>query len=136
MVLSFGLSVSPTRYFGEQLWLFSTDSCRWARYYLATGQYHLNHYWLNLGRVTILITGGVVISFIDNLLRPVLVGRGAKMPDAIVLLATIGGLTTFGVSGFVVSPIVAAFFLSLWIMFEESFIKNCLETESPDFEIT
>ena len=74
--------------------------------------------------VTILITGGVVISFIDNLLRPVLVGRGAKMPDAIVLLATIGGLTTFGVSGFVAGPIIAAFFLSLWIMFEEKFHKE------------
>jgi len=74
--------------------------------------------------VTILIVGVFVISLIDNLLRPILVGRDSKMPDAIVLLSTIGGLTAFGISGFVTGPIIAAFFLSLWIMFEERYHKE------------
>ena len=71
--------------------------------------------------VTILVVGSLLVSVVDEFLRPILVGRGSKMPDAIILLSTIGGLATFGISGFVVGPIIAAFFLSLWIMFEEKY---------------
>lgn len=71
--------------------------------------------------ISILVVGVLLVSIVDEFLRPILVGRGAKMPDAIVLLATLGGLTAFGISGFVVGPIIAAFFLSLWVMFEEKY---------------
>lgn len=74
--------------------------------------------------ITIIAVGMFLIGLIDEFLRPILVGRGSKMPDAIVLLATIGGLTTFGISGFVAGPIIAAFFLSLWVMFEEQYHKE------------
>ncbi len=74
--------------------------------------------------VVIILSGVLVIGLVDNLLRPILVGRGAKMPDSITLLATIGGLATFGVSGLVVGPIIAAFFLSLWTMFGERYQKD------------
>jgi len=60
-----------------------------------------------------------VIGLIDNLLRPVLIGRDTKMPDYIILLATLGGLSIFGISGFVIGPIIAALFLSVWVMFQE-----------------
>jgi len=71
--------------------------------------------------VTIIVVGVLLVSFVDDFLRPILVGRGSKMPDSITLLATIGGLSTLGISGFVVGPIVAAFFLSLWVMFGERY---------------
>jgi predicted PurR-regulated permease PerM len=71
--------------------------------------------------VFILIVGGLLVSLIDNLLRPILIGRETKMPDALILLATLGGLATFGISGFIVGPIIAAFFLSLWSIFEEKY---------------
>lgn len=70
---------------------------------------------------TILLVGSLLISLVDNVLRPLLVGRDTQMPDAIVLLSTIGGLATFGISGFVVGPIIAAFFISLWSIFEEKY---------------
>lgn len=70
---------------------------------------------------TILLVGSLLISLVDNVLRPLLVGRDTQMPDAIVLLSTIGGLASFGISGFVVGPIVAAFFISLWSIFEEKY---------------
>lgn len=73
---------------------------------------------------TILIVGSLLISLVDNILRPILVGRDTQMPDVLVLLATLGGLASFGVSGFVVGPIIAAFFLSLWKMFEERYHKE------------
>ena len=71
--------------------------------------------------IIILLVGALVISSIDNFLRPILVGRSTKMPDSLVLLATIGGLSTFGVSGFIIGPIIAALFLSLWTIFEEKY---------------
>lgn len=77
--------------------------------------------------IIILLVGGLVISLVDNFLRPILVGRGAKMPDALVLLATIGGLATFGVSGFIIGPIIAALFLSLWAIFEERYRVELLK---------
>lgn len=62
--------------------------------------------------------GAVVIGLMDNLLRPILIGRDTKMPDYIILLSTLGGLSIFGISGFVIGPIIAALFLSVWSMFE------------------
>jgi predicted PurR-regulated permease PerM len=64
--------------------------------------------------------GALVISVVDNLLRPVLVGRDTRMPDWLVLFATVGGLTTFGVSGFVAGPVIAALFVVSWQMLSES----------------
>jgi predicted PurR-regulated permease PerM len=68
----------------------------------------------------ILIAAGVlVIGLVDNVLRPILVGRDTQMPDYLVLLATLGGLAVFGVSGFVIGPVIAAFFLVVWEMFAQ-----------------
>lgn len=67
-----------------------------------------------------LIAGGtLVIGLVDNVLRPILVGRETKMPDYLVLLATLGGLTVFGLAGFVAGPVVAALFLVTWQMFAD-----------------
>ena len=51
---------------------------------------------------------------VDNLLRPILVGRDTKMPDYIVLLSTLGGIALFGINGVVVGPLVAALFMAFW----------------------
>lgn len=61
--------------------------------------------------------GALVIGMVDNLLRPMLVGRDTKMPDYLILLSTLGGLTAFGISGFVIGPVIAALFLVVWDMF-------------------
>jgi predicted PurR-regulated permease PerM len=65
--------------------------------------------------------GAVVISVIDNVLRPRVVGQNIKMHDLMVLLSTLGGLGLFGLPGFIIGPIVASLFLSIWAMFEEVF---------------
>src|SRR5213592_3974125 len=49
-----------------------------------------------------------VVGTVDNFLRPVLVGRDAKMPDLLILIGTLGGLFLFGPIGFIVGPIVWA----------------------------
>jgi predicted PurR-regulated permease PerM len=58
--------------------------------------------------------GAVVIGLVDNLLRPVLVGRDARLPDYIILLTTLGGITVFGLSGVLIGPIIAALFFTVW----------------------
>ncbi len=68
----------------------------------------------------ILVIGGVlVVGTADNILRPLLVGRETRMPDYMVLLSTLGGLSVFGPAGFVAGPVLAALFLSVWDMFAQ-----------------
>ena len=66
--------------------------------------------------IILLIVGAGFIGLIDNLLRPRLVGQDTKLPDYLVLLSTLGGLTWFGISGFVIGPIIAALFVTSWQM--------------------
>lgn len=61
--------------------------------------------------------GMLVIGLVDNLLRPLLVGKDTQMPDYIVLLSTLGGLAIFGLNGFVIGPVIAAMFIAAWELF-------------------
>ncbi|HSE87344.1 MAG TPA: AI-2E family transporter [Candidatus Binatia bacterium] len=56
----------------------------------------------------------LVIGLVDNILRPILVGKDTKMPDYVVLISTLGGLAIFGLNGFVIGPVVAAMFIAVW----------------------
>jgi predicted PurR-regulated permease PerM len=71
--------------------------------------------------IVVLLVGTFVIGLVDNLLRPILVGRDTEMPDYLVLLATLGGLSTLGISGVVIGPVIAAFFLAVWDMFADEY---------------
>jgi predicted PurR-regulated permease PerM len=85
---------------------------------------------LGMGQIVkgiVLIAAGVlVIGLVDNVLRPILVGRDTQMPDYLVLLATLGGLAVFGVSGFVIGPVIAAFFLVVWEMFAQEYAERTI----------
>jgi predicted PurR-regulated permease PerM len=82
-------------------------------YLLATG--HV------LGGIALILVGVFVIGLVDNLLRPVLVGRDTQLPDYLILFSTLGGLAGFGLAGIVIGPTIAAFFLSVWHMAEKEF---------------
>ncbi len=58
-----------------------------------------------------------VIGLVDNLLRPLLVGKDTKMPDYVVLISTLGGMALFGLTGFVIGPAIAALFMATWDLF-------------------
>lgn len=64
--------------------------------------------------VVLLAFGVLVIGLVDNVLRPLLVGKDTRMPDYVVLVSTLGGLALFGLSGFIIGPVVAALFMALW----------------------
>ena len=80
-----------------------------ALYFIFTGSL-----WAGLGLTA---WGVLAIGLVDNLLRPVLVGKDTNMPDYLVLFSTIGGIAVFGLNGFVIGPVIAALFLALWDMF-------------------
>jgi len=62
-----------------------------------------------------------VVTLLDNFLRPRLIGRDARMSDLLILLSTLGGIILLGAVGFIVGPIVAALFVTVWHIFGEAF---------------
>ena len=65
----------------------------------------------------------LVVSTVDNVLRPRLVGRDTRISDLLILLSTLGGIAFFGVPGVVVGPIVAALFVTVWHLYGETFAE-------------
>ena len=61
--------------------------------------------------------GMLVIGLVDNLLRPMLVGRATLMPDYVLMITTLGGMVVFGVNGFVLGPMIAAMFFAVWHLY-------------------
>jgi predicted PurR-regulated permease PerM len=66
------------------------------------------------------LCGFVIISSVDNIVRPILVGRDARMPDYLVLIATLGGFVLMGFNGFVIGPVIAAMFMAVWEIFTDA----------------
>lgn len=69
--------------------------------------------------LTLVFCGLFVIGLIDNLLRPILVGHEAHLPEFVVLIATVAGLKLMGLTGVIAGPIIAALFMAVWIMVGE-----------------
>ena len=87
-----------------------------AIYFLATDSW---------GQGVILTAYGVlVIGLVDNILRPLLVGKDTKMPDYVVLISTLGGMSLFGLTGFVVGPAIAALFMATWEIYAPPAAKD------------
>ncbi|MDN2581704.1 AI-2E family transporter [Aquibium sp. ELW1220] len=67
--------------------------------------------------LVLILFGMLVIGLVDNLLRPFLIGKSTSIPDYVVLISTLGGISVFGLNGFVVGPMVAAMFIAVWDIF-------------------
>jgi predicted PurR-regulated permease PerM len=78
--------------------------------------------------VVLVLCGVFVIGMVDNVLRPILVGKDTRMPDYVVLISTLGGISVMGINGFIVGPVIAAIFIAAWDIFGQSRIS--VETES------
>ncbi len=81
--------------------------------------------------VTLIIYGILVIGLVDNILRPILVGKDTQMPDYVVLISTLGGISIFGLNGFVIGPVIAALFIATWDLFTSE--KEATDNESDGF---
>jgi predicted PurR-regulated permease PerM len=60
----------------------------------------------------------VLVASLDNILRPVLIKRGADLPFLLILAGVLGGLLTLGIVGLFVGPVVLAItynLLQAWV---------------------
>jgi predicted PurR-regulated permease PerM len=73
----------------------------------------------------------LVVGSVDNLLRPRLVGRDTQMHELMIFFSTLGGLLLFGAMGFILGPILAALFITVWDMFRTMFRDELATTASP-----
>jgi predicted PurR-regulated permease PerM len=89
-----------------------------AAYLLLSGDY--------IAGGVLLLVGVGVIGLIDNLLRPLLVGKETRLPDYVVLVSTLGGLVLFGINGLVVGPLIAALFVACWTLFRDGRAASAL----------
>ena len=71
--------------------------------------------------VFLLVWGVFAISSVDNILRPKLVGKDTQMHELFILLGTLGGIFLFGAVGFIIGPIVAALFVTVWDIYGTAF---------------
>ncbi len=71
--------------------------------------------------VTILLVGTLLISTIDNLIRPPLVGKDIQMHPLLVLFSTLGGILIFGISGFVIGPVIASLFVAVMTIYDHHY---------------
>lgn len=101
-----------------------------AIYFLSTG--------IIVKGIVLIAYGILVIGLVDNILRPLLVGKDTKIPDYIILISTLGGLSLFGLNGFVIGPLIAAMFMACWDLFPSAIQRQeeILEGEYSDLHAT
>lgn len=72
----------------------------------------------------------IIVGQIDNVLRPILVGRDTSMHELFIFFGTLGGIGMFGLPGFIIGPVVAALFVTVWDIYGETFNESLIERRS------
>jgi predicted PurR-regulated permease PerM len=83
---------------GAALWLYLQGETGWA--------------------IFMLVWGAVVISSIDNFLKPLLIARGSTLSLGLIFLGVLGGVLAFGFIGVILGPVLLALGIALgreWI---------------------
>ena len=112
--LTFFLSIIPAGpavlWIGATVWLFVGDRPGWA--------------------IFMAIWGFFVISGIDNVVKPILISRGASLSFALVLLGVFGGVLAFGFVGIFLGPTLLAVGFNLARQWTEAPATACLPTNA------
>lgn len=83
----------------------------------------------NLLSGIVLIIGGTIIANVDNVIKPILIQRDINIHPLIILLSTFGGLSLFGIFGFIIGPIIASLVVELWNIYEFKYKKQLKNNE-------
>jgi predicted PurR-regulated permease PerM len=96
-VLTFATSLVPVGppiiWAGAAIWLFTQGSIGWG--------------------IFMLVWGLVLISGVDNVVRPILISRGSSLPFLLTFLGVLGGVVAFGFVGLFIGPTLLAVGYSL-----------------------
>jgi predicted PurR-regulated permease PerM len=71
--------------------------------------------------VGLLLFCGIVVGSLDNVLRPILVGKDTKMHELMIFFGTLGGIMMFGISGIFIGPLIASLFVTIWELYGVAF---------------
>lgn len=63
---------------------------------------------------TLALWGALVVSWIDNIIRPWVISRSTRIPFVLVMFGVLGGLASFGFIGLVLGPVILAMALAVW----------------------
>ncbi|MBK1718158.1 AI-2E family transporter [Thiocystis violacea] len=64
---------------------------------------------------------GLVVGSLDNVLRPMLVGKDTKMHELMIFFSTLGGIFMFGIAGLFIGPLIASLLISIWEIYGVEF---------------
>lgn len=96
----------------------------WGAYLLLTGE--------TFDGIALLLWGAILVSTADNIIRPKLIGRSAKVHPVVVLLGVLGGVPVFGLSGFILGPLVLSIFVTILQVYRKEFAYRMEEMEARD----
>ncbi len=115
-VATFFLSVVPVGppivWGGAAIWLFQQGQLGWA--------------------IFVALWGFFVVSTVDNVIKPFIISRGAKIPFAIVFLGVLGGVLAFGVIGVFLGPTLLAVGYSLAIEWTSATASQAMENKGRE----
>ena len=80
--------------------------------------------------VGLLMFCGVVVGSLDNVLRPILVGKDTRMHELMIFFGTLGGIMMFGISGIFIGPLIASLFVTIWELYGLAFSDYLPEVHS------
>jgi predicted PurR-regulated permease PerM len=79
--------------------------------------------------IAVLVFGGLVVSSVDNFLKPMIIGGKVKLSTLFLVLTIFGSLSIFGFTGIIIGPILLAIFMSFLDIYKSEYL------ESPDQEL-
>jgi len=71
--------------------------------------------------VGLLVFCGLIVGSLDNVLRPILVGKDTKMHELMIFFGTLGGIFMFGIAGIFIGPLIASLFVTIWELYGLAF---------------
>ena len=71
--------------------------------------------------VGLVVFCGLVVGSLDNVLRPILVGKDTKMHELMIFFGTLGGIIMFGITGIFIGPLIASLFVTVWEIYGVAF---------------
>ncbi|KAI5913214.1 AI-2E family transporter [Thauera sp. 2A1] len=64
--------------------------------------------------VGLLLWGALVVSWVDNLVRPLVISNATRIPFLLVMFGVLGGLAAFGLVGLFLGPVILAVLMAVW----------------------
>ena len=81
--------------------------------------------------IVLLVWGALVISSVDNVVRPKVMGQGEEgLPEVVTLISVLGGIRVFGFLGFIYGPLVVGLCLTAVQIYREQMTRMAGEERS------